>query len=385
MSLLNIEELSLMAFSSEDVVAEWRESVLERERAVEQTLSVTVYSESYGYSYHVNRAHADTYDQGTGYTERAHTDSYDRRGDRYYEVAHTDDYDQRGNRHTDVAHTDTYDQRGGRHSNRAHVDSYDRTSAHSNSVRTDYVNTHRDRYSNQRGNDSGRNARYVNMYTNTGYKRAAHSKVVRTPHTDSHDNDAHRDYYGRGAGYTKVAHRDSYAKGAGYTQVAHRDSYAKGAGYSKAAHKDTYDQGAGYSQSPGYNYYIDVEGYSKGFDHENYIPTAPDLYNIDGQVISGELEVRLASYDKNKDGVGSQDKDSLDIYYIVKIRQIQDLEGNTIEGEWKTLQNGSMTEEFNVSLGDYEEGIYEMSTQAYNLPRTENGVTKEYVSNANAT
>lgn len=154
-----------------------------------------------------------------------------------------------------------------------------------------------------------------------GYDKRGYTEVVHTVHTDEHTN-KHTNEYGRGTGYTNIAHTNEYAKGAGYTKVPHTNEYAKGAGYSKVAHRNSYDEGAGYSKRAGYSYYVDVEGYSEGFDHENYIPSAPDLYNIDGQVISGELEVRLASYDKNKDGVGSQDKDSLDIYYIVKIRQI---------------------------------------------------------------
>jgi hypothetical protein len=131
--------------------------------------------------------------------------------------------------------------------------------------------------------------------------------------------------------------------------------------------------------------YTKSASYSKGFDHENYIPSAPEVYNIEGKVITGTLEVRLASYDKNEDGYGSQDQNSIDIYYNVKIRKVQDLMGNEVSEEWTVLEEGSTTMDFDVDMTDYTNGIYELSTQAYNLPRTENGITKTYVSDENIT
>ena len=121
-------------------------------------------------------------------------------------------------------------------------------------------------------------------------------------------------------------------------------------------------------------------GYDKGFDHTNYVPSSPEVYDLEGNVISGTLDIYLASYDANNDGLGSQDQESKDIYYTVKIRQTHDLTGAEVNGEWIVLQEGAKTDGLNVDISGYEDGIYELSTQAYNSPKSEKDVSKTYVS-----
>ena len=383
-------------------------------------------------------AHTDTYtrtaardsysrvDARDTYTRVAHTNTYSRvaHTNTYSRVAHTDSYSRTAHRdsYSRSAHADSY-------SRAAHRDSYSRTAArNSYSRRSGYYGVTGRRSGYRWGNGTGYSA-YVQHSKTDRYTRSAHrDSYTRSAHRDSYSRTAHRDSYSRTAhrdSYSKTAARDSYSQTAArdtysqtvardtYSRVAHtntysrataadtysrtdaRDTYSRVAAsdtysrtdardtYTRTAHTDTYSRGAAldtYSRVPAQDTYSRVNEVHTGFDHENYIPSTPEFYDLDGKVISDELEIRLASYDKNADGFGSQDFASIDIYYDVQIRQVQDVQGNAKVTEWVTLQHGSMTEDFDVSLSGYEDGMYEVRSIAYNQPRTENGVTKTYVS-----
>ena len=420
---LNMDELSLMAFASEEVIETWRQEVLNVERAKEQRLISTrhtntthlnvysqtphtnTYSQTSGYSYHTNYGGTGTHTDVAARNSHSdnHTNTYDQRGNTHTDT-HRNSYDKRGNTHTDT-HRNSYDKRGNTHtdthrnySTRGHSDSHRNysQSTHSNTLRTSHTN--RRRYGNGTGYAAyPHNNRYSqsgyskngSRHTNSGYSNSS----GRTNHTNTGYNE-----YAKGSGYTKSGY-DEYSKGTGYTKSGY-DEYSKGVGYTKSGytqysdspHSNTYSQSTHvnysattsgsdyYSERAHRNSYSESAAVNKGFDHENYIPSAPEVMGIEGAVLSESLDVILASYDKNNDGVGSQDQNSKDIYYIVKIRQIQDLAGSAVSDSWHTLQDGAMTDEFTADISGYADGIYELSTQAYNLPRTENGVTKEYVS-----
>jgi len=311
-----------------------------------------VHTNTYSREAHTNtysrEAHTNTYDRvahDNTYTRVTHSNTYTR-------VAHTDTYDRvaHANTYTRVAHTNTYDKV-------AHTNTYDKL-AHTNA----YTRVaHRDTYDR---------VAHTNAYTRVAhsdtYDRVTHTNTYsRVPHTNTYTRVSHVNAYSR------VAHTDTY------TQAAHRNTYTRTEQrdeYARAAHANTYTRVAARDT------YQKVTARNSGFDHENYVPSAPELYGIDGKVISQELEVRLISYDKNEDGYGSQDTESADIYYTVEMRRVQNLIGEEDVTEWETLQDMSMTEDFNVSLAEYPSGLYEVRTRAFNQPRKENGVEKTYVS-----
>ena len=435
MALLNTDAIALMAFATEDIVEQWRSEVIEAERQKEQKLDVTTYSRKAHRDIHTNIGHTDRYSQSAAadiysniaardvYSRTAHVDTYSRTATRdiYTQVAARDTYSQ-------VAARDTYSQTAARdrYSRMAHSNSYSRAARRDSYSRTAHRNSysraahrnsysrraHTDRYSRRRNNPgytrAGRYARYndgahKNSAARNRYKRSARrNSYSRTAHRDSYSRAAHRNSYSRRAHvdtYSRVAHRNTY------TRVAHTDSYARATHtntysqqtavdrytetaerdqYGRIAHKDAYSRGVAvdtYSRIAPKDEYARSIAIDQGFDHENYIPSAPEFYNLDGQVISDDLEVRLASYDKNGDGFGTQDNESIDIYYNVEIRQVQNIFGEPVEDEWHTLAKNSMTMDFDIALEEYEDGIYEIRSIAYNQPRTEKGVTKEYVSN----
>lgn len=402
---LNMDELSLMAFASEEVVETWRQEVINAERTKSQRLVSTRHTNATHLNMYSQTPHTNTYSQSSGYSYHtnsggtgSHTDIAARNSHR---DTHRNTYDQRGNIHTDRhsdTHRNSYDQRGNTHSDthrnystRGHSDSHKNYSKSTHS--DNHRNSSRTRHNKYYGNGTGYAAygyyserytqsgysKYTTRHTNSGYSNSS----GRTTHTDTG-----YDRYGNGVGYTKSGYdkySQNYANGTGYTQSGYTQ-------YSDSPHSNTYSQSthvnysastAGsdyYSERAHRNTYSESAAVNKGFDHENYIPSAPEVMGIEGAVLSESLDVILASYDKNNDGVGSQDQNSKDIYYIVKIRQIQDLAGSAVSDSWHTLQDGAMTDEFTTDISGYADGIYELSTQAYNLPRTENGVTKEYVS-----
>lgn len=314
MGLLNMDGISLMAFSTEEVVEQWRNEVIERERARTQRLDSTRYTRVAHTNVYRQTVHRNTYSQA------AYRDSYSQRTHRNYYT----------NRAGGTSYSNSYSQRAAR-------------------------NRHTDSHTNYRKTSVGNLGRGVAIGTGyTAYSR--HTKrysrsYARSAHTNRHSNS-----------YSRNAYRNYY------TQSAHRNSY------SQVAHRNVY------YQVPHVNSYSQVVARDTGFDHTNYIPSAPDIYNVDGNILTGTLEAKLASYDKNNDGEGSQDENSKTIYYTVKTRRIQDLKGNAVNESWKVVHANSTSPDFDVNLREYEDGIYELSTQAYNLPRTEKGVTKTYAS-----
>lgn len=354
MSSLNLNELSMLSFSKEEIIDAWRENIIDEERQIEQTLVKSVYREIAAYSYHTDVAHRNSYSERNTYTQSPARDSYNNQN-RYTQASHRDTYSRTA--HSNTAGRDTYSRANYSEGYTRYSQTHAR-SAHRNTYRRYYINKTSgmtrsdivmDRHSNI-PSESSYNTR-VN-YTKSYSQRNTHTN---TPHR----NTAARDYY---------------------TQSPARNVYSQADRYSQASHRDTYSQRNRYSRSGHTNAATEVPAYSQGFDHENYIPSAPALYEVEGALIEGTLGVYLASYDKNADGFGSQDEASKKIYYDIHIRQIQDLEGNTVSDPWKLIKGGTTTEDFDLDLSDYPDGIYEIKTKAYNAPRVENGVTKTYES-----
>lgn len=140
--------------------------------------------------------------------------------------------------------------------------------------------------------------------------------------------------------------------------------------------------------------HVNVDSHNNvGFNHQNYIPSKPRIFNIEeNKELTGMVKIGLFSYDKNSDGHGSQDKDSQDVLYTLRIRRVKNLNGSANVSNWTTLLNQSAIDTFELNTLnplnngnlDYTqaEGYYEIKAVATNKSKAENGVTKTYVSDA---
>ena len=343
--ILNIENFSLFAYADSNLLEVWRQDIIEKERKRQQTLKENVHTDTYGKSY----------SRMTGYSRSSHTNMS--------QTVHTDSYNELGNIHTNIPAKDSYDQKGNIHTNKA---GYDKNIAHSN-TKAKYTE-----------NDKHTKTAHYNFYgkrPNKPYEDGAH---VNTPHKNSYSRYSkytpHSDYNC----HTKTSHDKSYLQGTGYSKSDHIKSYLQGTGYSKhsnAVHTDA----SGHNNTSGYatDY---TPGYDKGFDHVNYIPSVPELYDIDGNVLAGEITFNLQSYDKNTDGYGFQDEDSRIVYYDLQVIRVQDLAGAAVTEEWTTLLTNSTDTAAALDFTGKEDGIYEVEAVARNKPRTEKGVTQTYES-----
>lgn len=380
MALFDLDGISLMAFASSEVLDQWREEVKENERKKTQTLIENRYTK-------------------VAHTNVPHTD-----------VAHTNvaavDVPHSNTPHVNVAARDSYDKRYSgyrQHSNYNQTYYYYRDASYYNY--SQYVQ----RYYTQRASYVEGYRYYQGTSSTNGYEYKTYTRYYGNgdyayyyqTHTNTHQGSSHYTryyknystyYYQLSSNYTAYPVYTQYYYQSYYQTTANYTKYTESLStdrYSRAAYQQTAHRDVAYRQVP-YNQvayrqvaYRQSAEVNKGFDHTNYIPSAPELYEVEGKVFCDDLSLHLASYDKNQDGYGSQDANSLDIYYIVKIRQIYDLEGNPINSEWKTIIDGDMTEDKDLNISGYPDGIYEVTTQAYNLPRTENGVTATYESGIN--
>lgn len=110
-----------------------------------------------------------------------------------------------------------------------------------------------------------------------------------------------------------------------------------------------------------------------GFTHNNNVPYTPDVF-------------ALANNDRIKDtitiGYFSYDKDNDTVYYDIQYRQIKDLDDLPISGPWTTLVNKTTNNTVQFNTTGVNQGYYEIKINAYNEARTENGLTKTYISGA---
>ena len=105
MSSLNLNELSMLSFSKEEIIEAWRENIIDEERKVEQTLVRSVYQEIAAYSYHTDVAHKNTYSDRNTYNQSPSGDSYNQRNT-YSRSAHRNTYTRTA--HSNTAGRDSY-------------------------------------------------------------------------------------------------------------------------------------------------------------------------------------------------------------------------------------------------------------------------------------
>ncbi len=347
-----------MAFSNAETVKAWRESVIAKERLGSPKLIENRHTNTPEHNNHSNYAGKDEH---TNYvTPRVHT-NHGRDADSYSQSEHTNIYAKREhtNKYTQREHINKYVQ--SEHTNR-YTAPYDKYTRHNNS----YHNIHANSNSHYNHINKTRGGNHYNRYRVTRHR----------DRTDQDFYDKMPSRYDRTSGsYSERAKIDSHtdeARRNRYTESARRDSY------SERAARNRYTQSTHTNRSSGGNYVQNYQNYSrseysytaavdKGFDHINYVPTSPEAYQIEGKVISRELNLNLASYDKNKDGKGTQSAESKDIYYSVEIRQIYDDKGKAVSSSWKTILSGREKLSASIDVKGYKNGVYELRTSAYNI------------------
>lgn len=207
-----------------------------------------------------------------------------------------------------------------------------------------------------------------------------HNDTRRTP--KYHQNDVGRE------NTPKSAHKNE----SGYVSWTSPDKD----GVDEMRHQNNHTDDNSYHNDNGehddYNPHKDTtEHTDTGFDHENYIPSAPKFFNIEDSLtdIRGVTNINLLSYDKNNDGVGSQDSVSKVIKYKLEIRQTKKLDGTPYTSNWSVLQDFSTNESYTLNTIDplkignvnyhETEGYYELRATPRNDSISIKGITKNYI------
>lgn len=281
----------------------------------------------------------------------------------------------------------TYHSNNGKHSNyvphsngsyHSNYQGYSQSNPHSN------TNSY---HSNNHTNYTQAHANYVGPHTN-GYAQANHQNYP-GDHKNSGSGSNHNNYNG----HYNTGHRDGhqnsghanangYHSQSGYNQAvphSNRDSSHSNYHSNTKPHSDSdaYHSNAHYNNS---NEHQNTSTHNNaGFDHVNYIPSIPHVYDnqsSDVLTLNGVQDIYFYSYDKNKDGVGSQFTYSTKVSYQLEIRQIKDLSENSKVTAWKTLQAYSTTDSYRIDTVDplkvgntdylKAEGYYEIRVTAKN-------------------
>lgn len=269
------------------------------------------------------------------------------------------------NEHTnDVYDVDyTYHSNNGKHSNYVPHSDY---SYHSNAQGHNQYSPHSNSpsyHSNDHTNYTQAHANYTGAHVN-GYSQTAHQNYpgehknsgVKPNHNDynGHYNAGHRDGH-QNSGH---ANANGYHNQSGYTQVV-KHSNAESYHYNNHSDTDPHVDNDSYHSNSHYNNYNAHSNYSthnnSGFDHINYIPSTPNIYDSKGYdefILNGTQDIYFYSYDKNNDGVGSQFDYSKKVLYQVEIRKVKDLNKNPSTTSWKILQSFSEAESYRINTID---------------------------------
>ncbi|WP_459195812.1 hypothetical protein [Wukongibacter baidiensis] len=259
-------------------------------------------------------------------------------GGGYHSDSHGDTAGYHNNNHSDNA---------GYHSNN-HSD--DTTTSHSN--HSNHTNNHTDRHKD-------RPAHGLTEYINEGRDRTTHTDDKIPDHSNSgHTNNVPHS----NSGHTNnVPHSNT-----GHTNnVPHSNS-----GHSNNSH------------------------YNRGFDHQNYVPSKPHIFEIDElsdpKAIRAVTKIGLYSYDKNNDGAGTQDSQSKTVKYYMRIRKVKSLDGSSSTSSWRNLLTNSSSDTYSLNTVDplgtgntdekLTEGFYEIEAWATNDPKSIRSVSKTYES-----
>ncbi|WP_459195600.1 hypothetical protein, partial [Wukongibacter baidiensis] len=215
---------------------------------------------------------------------------------------------------------------------------------------------------------------------------------------DSHDD--HRDVHGDRSPHTNDSTRAHADNGGHSNSIPARDSgHSNNVPHSDGGHSNNvpHSDNGGHSN---YRPHSDNGGHNNnshansGFDHENYMPSKPHLFELDDlsdpKAIREVTKIGLYSYDKNNDGDGTQDTQSKTVKYYMRIRQVKNLDGSSNVSSWRNLITNATTDSYDLNTVDplgtgntdekLTEGFYEIEAWAINDPKSILGVSKTYES-----
>jgi len=323
-------------------------------------------------------------------------------GDSSYYDTHTDNsgYSRSySDSHTDSRSYARYGQSGYSQSgyNRAYGQSGYSQSGYSRS----YNDTHTDGSLYDRYTRSGYSRGYYDTHTNgpTFYGNYSRSGYSDTSHYNTHTDTGTGGGYNKSgysqAGYT-TGYNDTHTDNSGYSR-AYNDSHSDGTSYGRYS-RSGYDQ-SGYSRAYGRSGYSRSysdshpdTGYSRalhndvGFNHANFIPTQPKLYNLSaGDSLKDTVTIGFFSYDRNTKPAGTQDAQSNTVKYKLEARRL-----TPVASGWVVLSNNTTTSTYAwntidpINEGNSDpaasNGTYELRLTASNDQRSEKSVTKNYIS-----
>ena len=411
--IITIDELALSLYGSADAIPQWKALVhaTEKEKPLapkisrhtdiaqaqyEQQAMVNDYrvttpgydrhSNALGHNDHTNTGHNNAHYDTYGYSRHSDTNGYNDHSNSAGRDRHTNS--PHGDSHTNSGGTTRYTQSYGRY----YGNSYEQH------PHTNYSRYYSNSYSKYSQNIVRPGAITMPTHTNNSYtlhtNRAAstqyHNGLAYDRYSDSYSRSAYsRSYTNRAHGdsYSNVPHSDSHSNSTGYDRHNNYSGYydhTNVAGYNRHANEAGHDNHLNvaergyYTNIPKKDTYIPK--YSKGIDHENYVPSAPEIYEIESPVFD-TLTIDIVSHDQNNDSKGTQDSLSKTVKYDIYVRQIKDADGNSVTDSWHLIAKGSTEENFRFRMNHMEDGTYELRYKAYNDPLYVNpvvdGVTKE--------
>lgn len=240
------------------------------------------------------------------------------------------------------------------------------TTAHANTDHADITGTHTN---TQHSNTSHNNS---SGHDHSGYNQSGHNQSGYSQYSQysvSHYNvgpnvNTHVNWHGN-ASLHPGSHSNTPHSNTSHSNSSHSNS----SGHNQAG----YNQ-AGYNQTP----YTNVPHSNVGFDHQNYIPFKPALYDIaDGKVLRGTVTIGLYSYDGNRDGAGTQTEQSTNVKYDLYIKKAADP-----DADYKALATDMAVDAYDFDTALYPDGSYVLKAVAKNDAISRNSVTKTYVSDA---
>jgi len=199
---------------------------------------------------------------------------------------------------------------------------------------------------------------YTYHYGSYSYTNSPHTDYTYTYGSYSdlgyyYVDSAHGNYYDNGWSYTqngsgKTSHADRYSNSPHQDYKGHTDRYTQSTGYSNKAHSDYYT----YSQHSAYGQYSQHN--DSGVDHDNFVPYTPSFYELVNDIqLNGSVQIGFYSYDKNKDGYGSQLSESLTVQHTLEVRQVADRFNQAITPTaWITLVSNSLNNTYTFNTVD---------------------------------
>lgn len=262
----------------------------------------------------------------------------------------------------------------------SHSNSNPHSNNHTNGPQHSNTNPH----SNSSPHDNGSyHSNSGGSHSNSG---SPHSNSSSPQHSDHHNlpgghqnTGGHSNTLGHEDGHLNTStHNNSGGHSNSGTPHSNSSPHDNGSYHSNASpHSNTTPHNnTGHSNAPHSNV---------GFDHQNYKPTVPELFELNNSDrVKDVITIGIFSYDRNVKPAGSTDAASTTIKYNLMIRKVKELDGTPAASSWRNLLTNTTANTFELNtkspLGaGLNDGIYELQVWAQNDPRTQNGVSKQYI------